>query len=334
MNPPAVPRTLLLARSEIANCLPLAACIDAVEQAFAQHHDGKTLAPAVLGLHATGGGFHVKAAGLARARDYVAVKINANFPDNPRLRGLPTIQGIVALYDGRTGTPLALMDAAEITGLRTAAATAAAARRLARADSRVVAMIGCGAQAAAQLRALALVLPLDTIVVHDCDAAKAEALAAAAAPALGVRVAIARSVAEALDGADVCVTCTTARRPILRAEDVRPGVFVAAVGADNPEKQEIDPALFARATVVVDLLEQCAEIGDLHHALAAGVVTRAAVHAELGAVIAGTKRGRVSAGEITLFDSTGTGLQDVAAAALAYERALAAGAGVSIALGA
>ncbi|HEY9284995.1 MAG TPA: hypothetical protein VIP46_16190, partial [Pyrinomonadaceae bacterium] len=118
--------------------------------------------------------------------------------------------------------------------------------------------------------------------------------------------------------------------PLLARGDVRPGAFVAAVGADNPTKQEIDPSLMRSSKIVVDLLDQCALIGDLRHALAAGAVTRADVHAELGEIIAGRKTGRTSAEEIIVFDSTGTALQDAAAAALAYERALRSGTGLSL----
>ncbi len=120
------------------------------------------------------------------------------------------------------------------------------------------------------------------------------------------------------------MTCTTSREPLLRPEHVRPGAFIAAVGADNPVKQELHPALMAVNKVVADVIEQCATIGDLHHAIVAGVMTASDVHAELGEVVAGKKSGRTSPEEITIFDSTGMALQDVAAAAWVYEKAVAA----------
>jgi alanine dehydrogenase len=326
--------TLLLTRKDVAAVLPIAACIDAVERAFVLHHQGRAIAPAVLGLQAPDGGFHVKAAGLALDRDYIAVKINANFPQNPQRHGLPTIQGVVALFDARIGAPLALMDSMELTALRTAAATAVATRHLARPDSRRAAIVGCGVQARAQLRALVQIVPLASVAAYDLEVGRARSFAAAMGAELGLAVTVAGSVAEAVREADLCVTCSSARTPILCAGDVPPGTFVAAVGADNPEKHEIHPDLFARATVVVDLLDQCAEIGDLRHALAAGTITRAEVHAQLAEVVTGAKRGRTRADEITLFDSTGTALQDVAAAALAYERAVETGLGVSVDLAA
>jgi ornithine cyclodeaminase/alanine dehydrogenase len=132
---------------------------------------------------------------------------------------------------------------------------------------------------------------------------------------------------------DIVVTCSSARRPFLTPDLVRPGTFIAAVGADNDDKSEIDPGLYAKSVVVVDSLDQCAEIGDLHHALAARTVTREHVHATLGEIVAGTRPGRADAGAITLFDSTGMGLQDVAAAHAIYRLALAAGVGTRLSIG-
>jgi alanine dehydrogenase len=129
---------------------------------------------------------------------------------------------------------------------------------------------------------------------------------------------------------DIVVACTSARRAYLTPDLVRPGTFISAVGADNSDKSEIDPQLYAGSLVVVDSLEQCAEIGGLHHALAAGTVTRKHVHATLGEVLAGRKPGRSDASSITLFDSSGMGLQDVAAAVAIYRRALEAGAGTRL----
>ncbi len=131
----------------------------------------------------------------------------------------------------------------------------------------------------------------------------------------------------------MCVTCTPSRAPFLLRDHVAPGTFVAAVGADSADKQELDPRLMAEAVVVVDVLDQCAAIGDLHHALEAGVLTRESVHAELADVVTGRKPGRRSDQEITVFDSTGTALEDVAAAVVVYERALAAGRGLAVDLG-
>jgi ornithine cyclodeaminase/alanine dehydrogenase-like protein (mu-crystallin family) len=145
---------------------------------------------------------------------------------------------------------------------------------------------------------------------------------------------VAPKLSAAARASDVILTCTPSRHAMLMRSDVRPGTFIAAVGADSEDKQELEPALLAQGAVVTDVLEQCATIGELHHALAAGVMTRADVRGDLGDVVAGKRPGRSSAEEITIFDSTGSALQDVAAAAVVYERAITAGRGLSVQLGA
>ena len=324
--------TLILSRSDVQELLGLPDCIEAVERAFRLHAQGRTFGPGVLGIHAGGGSFHIKAAGLLGERAYFAAKTNANFPDNPRRLGLPTIQGAVLLADASTGEPLAVMDSASVTALRTGAATAVAARFLARHDSRVATIVGCGAQGEIQLAAIAAVLPLQRAWVLDTDHARAEHLAAQATTRLGIRVEATKDLTSALRDSAVCVTCTSSRRAFLAASDVVPGTFIAAVGADNHGKQELEPGLVASSTLVVDVLEQCAEIGELQHALAAGLLTREQVHAELADVVSGRRPGRTHRDEITIFDSSGTALQDVAAAIAVYEKARALGRGTEVKL--
>jgi alanine dehydrogenase len=318
--------TRLLTRSDVRRLLPLSDCIDAVETALRRSAAAEDPPARLLGLHVPGGGFHVKAAAMG---GHFAAKLNANFPGNPG-RGLPTIQGVVVLSDAADGRVLAIMDSMEITILRTAAATALAARHLARRDAAVATVCGCGAQGAAQLAAVVAARPVTRAFVHDRDHATAVRFARERARALGISVEPTRDLAGAARQSDIVVTCTPSRAPLIGLADVRAGTFVAAVGADSDDKQEIHPALLAASTVVVDNLEQCAAIGDLHHALVAGLLTRDGVHAELGQVIAGLRRGRISADEIIVFDSTGTALQDVAAAAMVYERACAATAGATV----
>jgi alanine dehydrogenase len=324
--------TLLLARTDVRALLPIRDCIEAVETAFRAQAEA-AIPSAVLGLHAPAGGFHIKAAGLRLRRLYVAAKINANFPGNPQ-KGLPTIQGLVALYDGDDGRPLAVMDSIELTALRTAAATAVAARVLARRDASTVALCGCGVQGAYQVKALAVVRPLSAVRVHDRDHERAGQFASDLAREIGASVSVAEDWPEAARSADIVVTCTTSKVPIVGTDHLRPGAFLAAVGADNPEKSEVEPALMARSRVYVDSIAQASTIGDLHHAIAQGAMRPQDVQAEIWEVVAGRKAGRGSQDEITVFDSTGVAVQDVAAAALVYERAEAAGRGLRFDLGA
>jgi alanine dehydrogenase len=327
----AAPRgTLILTRREVAGLLALDDCIAAVEAAFHAHGLGRTIPPGVLSAEAEGGAFHVKTAGLLAAprtaRSYFAAKVNGNFYRNAE-RGLPRIQGVIALADAETGFPLAVMDSTEITLARTAAATAVAARHLARADARVATICGCGLQGRVQLRALCRVRPIERVFAFDADPAAAERLVSELAVELGIEIEPVEAPGRAAAASDLVVTCTPSRRPLLGLGDVWPGAFIAAVGADSPEKQELSPELLAAARVVVDSLEQCAAIGELHHALDAGALSRAEVHAELAQVVAGERPGRTSPEEIFVFDSTGVALEDVAAAALVFERAASAGVG-------
>ena len=255
-------------------------------------------------------------------------------------RGLPRIQGVVALCDGGTGSPLAVLDSASITTLRTAAATAVAAQFLARPESATVTICGCGVQGRASLRALARVLPLTCAFAFDEDAKRAESFGREYSEASlkgeeggwrsrggSLTVVAAASLTEALLASDVVVTCTPSKKSLFSPSFVRAGTFVAAVGADAEDKQEIDPALLASAKVVTDVTAQCAAFGDLHHAIRAGLMAPADVHAELGEIVAGKKPGRVSDDESFIFDSTGMALQDVAAAAAAFEAAERGGRG-------
>jgi alanine dehydrogenase len=324
------PELLILPPQEIAALLTIDDCIVAVEAAFRTLGEGKASPPAMLSIHVSGGGFHLKAGVLNLARSYFAAKVNGNFPENPARFELPTIQGVIVLCDAEKGSPLAIMDSREITSLRTAAATAVAARHLARADSETLTICGCGHQGRVQALAIACVVRLREVFTFDKNAHRAECLAQQLTADLEIPVRAVADLPDALRQSDICVTCTTSRLPLLGSDEVAPGTFIAAVGADHPEKQELHPALMAKSKIVTDILEQCAVMGDLHHAIAAGFVTRADVHAELGEIVAGKKPGRESDQEITIFDSTGMALQDVATAAFLYEKAQRQGAGVRL----
>lgn len=325
--------TLLLTRKDVSELLTLKGCVQAVEQAFRLHGEGGVPAPGVLGMHAQGGGFHIKTGILPLRRNYFAAKANANFPGNPA-RGLPTIQGVILLFDADNGQVLAAMDSMEITTLRTGAATAVAAKYLARKDSRIATICGCGNQGRVQLRAVKLTRQLEKVFVWDINKGAAEQFSVAMAAELGIAVTPVDDLPAALRQSDICVTCTPAKKFFIHEKDVPQGMFIAAVGADNEDKQELDPALLGPENkVVADVLAQCAAIGDLHHALLAGTATLPAVYAELGEIVCGKKQGRISAEEITIFDSTGMALQDVASAALVYEKAMTAGKGMSLDFG-
>lgn len=321
---------LLLTRADISALMKPADYLVAVETAFRLFKQDRAPSSPPMHIPGVGGAFHAKGAALIGERPLAALKVNANFPGNPA-RGLPTIQGVIVLCDTETGAVLALMDSIEITLRRTAAASALAAKHLAAPNAVTLAIVGCGAQAWPQTEALAQVRAFKRGLAYDADAGKALSFAAMASERLGIPFRASPVLRDATRDADVIVTCTTSRTPILYPADVSPGAFIAAVGADNPEKSEIAPALMAEAAVIVDLLDQCLVMGDLHHAVKNGATTPAHVRADLGDLVTGTKIGRARANEIVVFDSTGTAIQDVASAAVALERAHARGAGVAFA---
>lgn len=326
--------TSILTRSDVAALLTPDECRIAVEEAFRRYATGMAAAPGILGFHVEGGGFHIKVGQYANGKDeFFVAKTNANFPDNPRARGLPTIQGLVQVFDARTGVVIAIMDSIEITILRTAAATAVAAKYLARVDSSTATIAGCGNQGRAHVHALAAVRDIKTYHLWDIDHVAAERLAAELRSGVPADFLVATDLAHAVARSDVVVTCTPSTTVIVHAADVRPGSFVAGVGTDSEHKSELDPALLAASRVVTDVTVQCALIGDLHHALEQGAMRREDVHAELGEVVAGMKPGRTSDDETFVFDSTGMALQDAAAALVVVERAGRIGRGTRVSIG-
>ena len=224
------------------------------------------------------------------------------------------------------------MDSIEVTALRTGAATAVAARHLTPRPVRNACVIGCGVQGRVQLRSLLEVLELERVFAADADPGRAREYAGEMQRETGCEVVAVDDFARATRQSEIIVTCTPSRRAFLRPEHVAPGTLIAAVGADDDSKQEIAPELMARAKVVVDNLAQCVEMGDLHHAIAAGAMSREDVLAELGAVVAGRVDANIAADDVVVFDSTGIAIQDAAAAGVIYERSSAAGIGMAVAL--
>jgi len=231
------------------------------------------------------------------------------------------------VFDAKNGVPLAILDSIDITLKRTAAASAVAAKYLARKDSSVATICGCGQQGRAQLRAALLALPLTKVYAFDVNEHAGIDFRNELSPQLKLDIELVHDLPSAIQKSDICITCTTANEFLVRKGDVRPGTFIAAVGADAEHKQEIDPALIASAKVVADSLDQSCAIGDVHHAIAHGLMKKEDVYAELCEIVACQKIGRVADDEIIVFDSTGVAIEDAVAATAVYERALANGIG-------
>jgi len=260
--------------------------------------------------------------------DGFAIKISPGFFDNPKL-GLPSLNGMMVLLSAKTGLVEALLlDNGYLTDVRTAAAGAVAARHLSRPDAQVAAVFGAGVQARLQLEALTLVRPIRAARIWSRDPDKARTAAAALAGELGIDVIAERDPRRACAGADIIVTTTPSETPILMADWLSPGQHVTAMGSDSEHKNELEPRIVAEAgRYVADSLAQTRRLGELNHAIRAGLVGPEAGFSELGAVIAGLQPGRAAARDVTVADLTGTGVQDTAIATLARDRARAADAG-------
>jgi alanine dehydrogenase len=322
--------TLLLGRKEVASLLQIEECMDAVENAFGMYAMGKALPPKVLALHAASGGFHIKAGILGLERNYFVAKINANFPGNRKKFALPTIQGIIVVCEADDGRLLALMDSIEITIIRTGAATGIATKYLALPNAKTATICGCGNQGRISLQAIMKVRPIEKVYAFDTDKNQIEKFSRIFSGELLIVPVDQRELSPALRQSQIVVTCTTSREPFINTTDILPGTFIAAVGADSEDKQELFPELLASSKIVVDLAEQSAAIGELHHGILKGLVTLKDIHAEIGEIISGKKAGRESEKEIIIFDSTGMALQDVAAAAIVYEKAIAEASGIKM----
>lgn len=324
----AMSDTLILSRSEVAKLLTIEECMGAVESAFKMFAEGKVDPPKVLGLHASNGGLHIKAGAMKLNSNYIVAKMNSNFPGNPGKFNLPTIQGAIAVFNADNGAILALIDSIEITILRTGAATGIASKYLSKQKSETITIYGCGNQGLVSFNAIVASRDLDKVYLYDTDQSQAERLSKQITSlSKGIKAICVHDVKSVIKESDIVVTCTPSKTPVLNLGDVAPGTFIAAVGCDSEDKSEIHPRLISAAKVVSDFTEQCAAFGDLHHAIDQELVTKSHVHAELGQIIAGQKTGRETDDEIIVFDSTGTALQDIAAASIVYERALSKGLG-------
>ncbi|MCC5951871.1 MAG: ornithine cyclodeaminase family protein [Acidimicrobiia bacterium] len=324
---------LVLSATDLDGLLSVDDHMAAARDAFAASADGRALPPGLLHVDPPGGELHVKLGGFGGEASVVALKAAGTWPANAE-RDLPVAMGTLLLLEGDTGRPLALLHAGSVGPPRTAAASTLAATLLARPGAHTLALLGAGTQAELHARFLAAILDVERVVVWSRRGARAEDLArrlrqpstVAAALDETINVDVGDDPAEAAALADVIVTCTHATQWFLPGDAVRPGTFIAAVGADSPGKQELEPALVARATVVVDVAAQARAVGELQHQPDPSV---AAVHASLGEVLTGTRPGRTADDEIIVFDSTGTGLQDAAAARAAVQRATERGVGTS-----
>lgn len=325
-------RMIILTEAELRKVIGLdrdaVACI---EEAFAALATKAVAMPPILRLDIPEyrGEVDVKTAYVPGIEGF-AIKISPGFFDNPQI-GLPSTNGMMVLLSSRTGLVQALLlDNGYLTDVRTAAAGAVAAKHLSRQNASVATIFGAGMQARLQLEALTLVRPIREARIWARDAAKAQATAAELAGKLGFPVIATSDARGAVTGVDLIVTTTPSEMPIIKAGWLEPGQHLTAMGSDAEHKNEIDPAAIAAAGLyVADSLKQTRRLGELHHAIDAGLVAADAVFTELGQIVAGRAPGRTDNDQITIADLTGTGIQDTAIATLAFARAGAAKAGTT-----
>ena len=322
---------LVLSRDDVRALLDLDRLIDALELAMADLSAGRASVPDRVGaLVSERDGRLMAMLGYVPSLGALASKVVSLFPHNAGT-GVPTHQAVIAVFDPRTGSPIALLDGTEITAVRTGACSALSARILAREDASVLAILGTGVQARSHARALVRVRPIRELRIAGRDTAKADALAAEIGRELAVEARAASSYEDALAGADVVCATTHASDPVVRREWLSPGTHVTSVGY-NPAGREVDDQTVADALVCVESRDAVlapipSGSNDLIAPIQAGVISEGHIHAELGELIAGSVPGRSSAQQITLYKSVGVAVQDAAAAAVVLAAALEEGAG-------
>ena len=315
---------LFLSRSDVEALLDVRKLVEAMERAFSRYGRGEAFMPPklYLDLPRHRGDFRAMPAAAGEA---AGIKWVNSHPDNPEEFGLPTVMAVLVLNDPRNGLPLAFMDATLLTKYRTAAASALASRYLARADSRSLGIIGCGAQAPPHIRALEAVFSFSDVLLTDLSQERAQQLARDFSH-LPCRLAAIEETAQA----DIVCTLTPGRRRIVEKDWLRPGSHINAVGADAPGKSELDPALLSAARIFVDDWEQASHSGEISLALEEGLFQASGVVGTLAQLVTGELTGRRSPEELTLFDSTGLAIEDLAAAELVYHRAREQGRGMEL----
>jgi len=304
--------TLFLDRNAVKTLIRMTDVIVVVEGAFRMCGEGKGKMPAKVYLSVEHGDFRAMPAALPGCAGVKWVNVH---PGN-RSRGLPSIMGILIYSDPETGYPLAIMDATEITAYRTGAAAAVASKYLARPDSHTIGIIGAGFQAHTQILAHAELFNSVSISVFDVSEAAVNGLTHSFSHFPIRNCSIQEAVAS-----DIVCTLTPSRSPIIKKEWIVPGTHINAVGADAPGKQELDPSILKEAVVVVDDIKQASGSGEINVPIQKGIYSVGEVYGTLAEVVAGTKKGRVDSRDITVFDSTGIAVEDIAVAKLLFEKA-------------
>ena len=314
-------KTLILGRKDIINLVSMKDAVSLVEKAFRAYGENRVKMPAkiYLDLPEFGGDFRAMPAYIGTLRA-CGMKWVCVFPSNGR-HNLPTVMAQIILSDPKNGYPLAVLEATHITNLRTGAAGAVAAKHLALKNSRAVALVGCGVQAEFQLLALRETMKIESVKIWGRTRSEAENFAKKFACA-GFPVIPCGSVKECVEGSDIICTTTPSRKPLVKFGWIKPGAHINAIGADAPGKEEFDPKILLRAKIVVDDYAQASHSGEINVPFAKGIISKKNIVSDLGSIVAGKKKIARRETDITVFDSTGLAIQDIALADFVYMAAL------------
>ncbi|MBS7634361.1 ornithine cyclodeaminase family protein [Candidatus Bathyarchaeota archaeon] len=323
---------LMLSRSDLEKLLNMKDVMEYVETAFLELQSGTAILPmrATITLAEKHGWIGIMPAYLGRMGS-LSTKIVTVFEKNLE-KNMPTIMATIILNDSETGAPLAIMDGTLVTAMRTGAVCGVATKYLARKDSKIIGIFGAGVQARTQLMAMCVARDIKRALVHDIVKERAESFASEMSEVLRIPVE-ACEPRELVVQSDIIVTATTSKIPVFNGNWVKPGTHLNLIGSFKPDVREVDETVIKKAKIVVDQKSAALEeAGDIIIPLKAGIITEKDIYAELGELAAGLKPGRTSDSEITLFKSVGLGIQDCAAAWLAYTRAKEKGVGIEVEL--
>ena len=323
--------TLLLKQSEIKQLIDMKEVIESVETAYSVHADRKVQMPAkkYLFFKKYNGDLRIMPC-FIKSLDQAGVKCVNVHPNNPLQHDLPTVMGVIELFDPKTGFPISVMDGTWITNMRTGAAAGVGTKYLARKDSTELGIIGAGKQAFTQLMALKEVMNIESAKVFCRTCSSRENFAKLANEKFGLNIKAVATAEEAVKDVDVIVTVTPANKPVLKSEWISEGTHINAMGADAPGKQELESGLLKKSKIFIDCWEQARHSGEINVPVAEGLITREDIEAKIGDVIIGKSNGRISDEDITIFDSTGLAVQDVVTASKVFEKALEKGIGNKI----
>jgi alanine dehydrogenase len=312
-------KTLLFNRSSFKDLLSMNDYISAVEKAHRLHAENKIIETNFIHADAPNGEYHIKTGGILDKKAYYGLKANGGFFRNKQNYGLPNILGVIYLSDADTAYPLAIFESSLISKMRTAAATAVAAKYLKPSAPAHLGVIGYGNQAEAQIEALMCVTDIKSISISGRDKTKAKAFVKMINNKLSVHIAY-NTIQSTCEQSNILITCTPSTDYFVKKQWIQSGTFIGAIGADSPGKNELDPEIMSCAKIVADIKKQVIKVGESQHAVRKGLISKDDIYCELGELVTTQAIGRTAADEIFVYDSTGTAIQDIATAAFIYEK--------------